>query len=143
MKMELTTRRVCADTEAQLISITQEVEEFVAGCGIENGVCFVISAHTTAGITVNEGLPCVETDLLDKLDELAPADASYAHNHFLPSYGTAGGNAPGHLKSMLCGNHCLFPVQNGRLVRSRAQEIYFAEFDGVKARTYYIEVMGE
>ena len=68
MKMELTTRRVCADTEAQLISITQEVEEFVAGCGIENGVCFVISAHTTAGITVNEGLPCVETDLLDKLD---------------------------------------------------------------------------
>ena len=44
---------------------------------------------------------------------------------------------------MLCGNHCLFPVQNGRLVRSRAQEIYFAEFDGVKARTYYIEVMGE
>ena len=71
MKMELTTRRVCADTEAQLISITQEVEEFVAGCGIENGVCFVISAHTTAGITMNEGLPCVEKDLVDKLETKA------------------------------------------------------------------------
>ena len=71
MNVVLQTRTVCADQEVQLIKITQEVKTAVEESGVQNGVVFVISAHTTAGITMNEGLPCVEKDLVDKLETKA------------------------------------------------------------------------
>ena len=51
---------------------------------------------------------------MDKLEGLVPTRDVYAHAHFLPSYGATGGNSPGHIKSMLVGNHCVLPVQGGR-----------------------------
>lgn len=143
MRMELIIKNVCADSEVQLIKITEEVKRTVEESGIKNGVVFIISAHTTTGITMNEGLPCVEKDLTDKLDKMVPSDDIYAHAHFLPSYGATGGNSPGHIKSMLVGNHCVLPVAEGKMILGHAQDIYFFEFDGIKNRKYYIEVMGE
>ena len=79
----------------------------------------------------------------DTLDRLAPEDYPYHHNHYLPSYGTIGGNAPGHLKSLLTGNHCVFPVLDGEIRLGTADDIYFCEYDGIKNRTYMIYVMGD
>ena len=104
MKVELTEKTVCAGREVELIKITEDVKETVKSSRVKDGVVFIISAHTTAGITMNEGLPCVEKDLIDKLDKMVPCDDIYAHAHFLPSYGATGGNSPGHIKSMLAGN---------------------------------------
>ena len=143
MKFRLKEVPVCADKEFEMIRITDTVRDFVAESGVRDGVVFVITEHTTTGITVNESLPCVEKDLIGKLDNMVPYDDVYAHNHFLPSYGATGGNSPGHIKSMLVGNHCVLPVKDGKLVVGHAQDIYFAEFDGIKNRKYYIEVMGE
>ena len=97
----------------------------------------------SCGIVVNEGLPCVETDLMETLDRIAPLDAPYAHAHFLPSYGATGNNSCGHIKSMICGNSCFFPVQDGHIVCGSAQNIYLAEFDGPQKRKVYVEVLGE
>lgn len=143
MKTALTRHTVCASKEVELIPITETVRQSVLESGVQNGVAFIISAHTTCGITMNEGLPCVETDIVDFMDKLVPADGVYTHAHFLPSYGATGGNSPGHLKSMLCGNHCVMPVENGALVLGHAQDIYFAEWDGIKNRQYFVQVMGE
>ncbi len=129
--------------EFELIKITDEVRGFAENSGIQNGIVYVIVAHTTAGIMVNENLPCLERDIEAKLEELVPLHHDYAHSHFLPSYGAIGGNAPGHLKSMLCGNHCVIPLINGKLVLGSAQDVYLAEFDGVQLRKVFIEVMGE
>ncbi|CQR58997.1 MULTISPECIES: secondary thiamine-phosphate synthase enzyme YjbQ [Paenibacillus sonchi group] len=130
-------------SEFQMIKITEEIRQFVAGSGIKNGLAAVITAHTTTGIMVNEGLECVETDIEETLDRLIPKDAPYAHAHFLPSYGATGSNSPSHLKSMLSGNSCLFVVQDGIMVTGDAQDVYFVEFDGPKSRKVYIQVMGE
>ena len=111
--------------------------------GVRNGVVFIISAHTTTSIMINESLPCVEKDIEIMLDRLVPADGDYVHTRMLHSYGTCSGNAPGHLKSMLCGNHMVLPVQDGKLVSGAAQDIYFVEFDGLKVRRCFIQVMGE
>ena len=92
---------------------------------------------------VNEGLPCVEKDLGAALDRIAPLDAPYAHAHFLPSYGATGNNSQGHIKSMITGNSCFFPVKDGKLVCGGAQNIYLAEFDGPQRRRIYVEVLGE
>lgn len=132
-----------SEKEFQLIKITDDVRAFAAESSIKNGVVFVIVAHTTAGILVNESLPCLERDIETKLEELVPLRHDYAHSHFLPSYGAIGGNAPGHLKSLLCGNHCVVPLIDGKLVLGMAQDIYLAEFDGVQQRSVYLEILGE
>ena len=107
------------------------------------GIVYIITAHTTTGILVNESLPCLEVDIEQKLEELVPTFASYNHNHFLPSYGAIGCNTPGHLKSMICGNHAVFPIVNGMPLCGNAQDVYFGEFDGIQRRKVYITVMGE
>ena len=98
---------------------------------------------TLDGIMVNESLPCLEKDIEATLEDLVPLHKNYAHSHFLPSYGAIGGNAPGHLKSMLVGNHCVIPLIDGELVMGMAQDVYLAEFDGVQQRTFFIEIIGE
>ena len=143
MKFRLKEVPVCADKEFEMIRITDTVRDFVAESGVRDGVVFVITEHTTTGITVNESLPCVEKDLMELLDRTAPEDYPYHHNHYLRSYGTIGGNAPGHLISLLTGNHCVFPVAEGKVKLGSAADIYFCEYDGIKNRRYMIYIMGE
>ena len=141
--VKLTTKKVLSEKEFQLISIREEVIKAVEESGIQNGIVLVMSAHTTAGVMVNEDLEGLHVDMEKTLDKMAPVVADYAHSHYLPSYGATGGNAPGHLKQMLTGYEVVFPVIEGKALIRFAQDIYFAEFDGPQLRTYYIEVMGE
>lgn len=141
--VKLTVEEVRSTKEFQMIKITEQVRKAVEDSNVKNGLVAVISAHTTTGIMINESLPCVEQDIEATLERLVPRDASYAHAHFLLSYGTTGGNSPGHLKSMLAGNSCLLPVVDGKMYGGHAQDIYFVEFDGVKPRKYFIQVIGE
>lgn len=134
---------IMSKKEFEMIRITDEVRKVVTESALTNGIVIVITAHTTTGIMVNESLECLEIDIEETLDRLIPINATYAHSHFLPTYGATGGNAPGHLKSMLCGNHCVLPVKEGEILFGKAQEIYFVEFDGVQLRKIHIEVMGE
>ena len=134
---------ICADKEFEMIKITDDVRKVVEESGVEKGIVYVITEHTTTGITVNESLPCVEKDLMECLDRSGPEDYPYHHNHYLPTYGTIGGNAPGHLKSLLTGNHCVFPVLDGTLKLGHAVDIYFCEYDGIKNRRYMVYVVGE
>jgi secondary thiamine-phosphate synthase enzyme len=128
---------------AQLIKITEDVRREVEESGVSEGLVAVMSAHTTCGIVVNEGLPCVERDLQEMLERMVPLDAPYAHAHFLPSYGATGNNSQGHLKQTLVGNSCMFPVTGRCVLLGGAQDVYLAEFDGPQRRTVYVEVMGE
>lgn len=127
----------------QWIRITDSVEEMLQNSSVKNGVIYVITKHTTTGITVNEALECLESDLQDLLNRLAPENHPYAHARMLRSYGSTAGNPSGHLKSHLTGNHCCFPVIEGRIIRGEAQEIYFCEFDGPAVRQVSITLMGE
>ena len=127
----------------EFILITDKVAQFIKDSGVREGVVYVISAHTTTGVTVNESLECLESDMGNLLDRLAPENDSYMHLRFLRSYGAMAGNPTGHLKSLLCGNHCVFPVSQGEIVRGGAQDIYFCEFDGPQRRTIHITVIGE
>lgn len=125
------------------INITKEVEEHVAESGIKNGVVFVITAHTTTAITVNEALECLQSDMKNFLWKLVPEDFEYSHARMLHSYGTTAGNPTGHLRSMLTGNHTVLPLEDGKMVRGSAQEIFFCEFDGAQSRNVYIQVIGD
>lgn len=125
------------------IRITDRVQEAVKRSGLLNGFVTVITSHTTSGIVINEALECVESDMEELLGRLIPENGCYSHGHFLHSYGAMAGNPTGHLKSMLCGNHCVLPVQQGEILLGAAQDVYFAEFDGPRPRTVTISVIGE
>jgi secondary thiamine-phosphate synthase enzyme len=129
--------------EVEVIDITPTVLETVQSSGIKSGVVFVLSLHTTTGLTVNEGLPDLEADIADWIQRLAPEDHPYRHARFLHSDGQMAINAPSHLRGALLGFQTYFPVQDGKVVKGSRQTIYFVELDGPQERTYVVQVMGE
>ena len=77
--VEFTKLQKYSTKEFELIKITDDVREIVANSKIKNGLVFVILSHTTAGIMINESLPCLERDIEDTLEELIPLHKDYAH----------------------------------------------------------------
>lgn len=137
-KIEILTKEYNA-----LVKITEDVKHAVKESGICDGVAFVITAHTTTGIAVNEGLECLESDIQSMMERLVPEDGEYAHGRFLHSYGAMAGNPTGHLKSHLTGNHCVFPIIDGKVKSGSAQDIYLCEYDGPQNREIMVTIIGE
>lgn len=123
--------------------LTRQVEQIVAESGVKNGMVTVLTKHTTTGVTVNESLECLESDIEVFLSRMAPEDFPYSHARMLKDYGSTAGNPTGHLKAYITGNHCHFPIIDGEMVRGGAQDIYFCEFDGPAKRTVLVIVEGE
>ncbi|MFP3359620.1 secondary thiamine-phosphate synthase enzyme YjbQ, partial [Planococcus sp. SIMBA_143] len=94
----------------------------------------VYSAHTTAGVTINENAdPDVKHDMLMRLNEVYP----WEH----PKYRHAEGNSASHLKTSTVGASQMIIIEEGKLILGTWQGVYFCEFDGPRNRTVYIKVM--
>ena len=143
MKIKLEKLEVQTREDKELVDITPEVERVVQESGVQNGVVNVLTMHTSSGIVVTEGLPCLEMDVLNHLETLAPDDGNYYHNRYLDIDGRLGFNAGSHLKSILGGISAFFPIEDGQIVKGSRQRIYFAEYDGPLCRTYCVQVIGE
>ena len=131
------------DEYNQYLIITKDVEEAIQKSKIKNGMVTVETKHTTTGISVNEALECLESDIDVFLGKLVPEDAPYSHCHILRDYGSTGGNPTGHIKAMLTGNHCHFPLIDGKLVKGSAQDIWFCEYDGPSQRTVNVIIQAD
>ena len=141
--IEIIPMDIMTDKYNQYFIITEDVKRIVGSSKIKNGMVTVETRHTTTGITVNESLECLQSDIDVFLSKLIPEDAPYSHCHMLRYYGSTGGNPTGHLKAMITGNHCHFPLKDGKLVGGSAQDIWFCEFDGPSQRTINIIIQGE
>jgi len=137
-KLELQTRK-----DGELIDLTPDVERVVEESGVKEGLVNVLTLHTSSGIIVTEGLPCLEMDVLDHLERLAPDEGDYYHNRYLEIDGRLGFNAGAHLRSIIGGIQVSFPIEEGRIVKGSRQRIYFAEYDGPLARTCCIQILGQ
>ena len=116
----------------QFIDITSQVQNAINDAGVKDGLAIVYIPHTTAGITINEGAdPAVCKDVMDKLNELVPANVGYRHME---------GNADSHIKASLMGSSVHVMVENGRLVLGTWQKIFFCEFDGPRSRRAYVGI---
>lgn len=143
MTFKLERLKVLSRKSEEAINITARVEECVKSSGIKNGLVNVLTSHTSSGLLVTEGIPCLEEDILTHFARLFPEDENYHHHRYLDYDGRLGFNADAHLKSILGGIHCMFPVENGALVRGSRQTIYFMEYDGPLERTVLVQVIGE
>jgi len=134
--------------DLEMIDITDHVERVVRESGANDGIALVMTTHTSSGLLVTEGIECLERDVLAHLERLAPKEpppgaSGYWHNRPLDFDGRLGFNAGDHLKSILGGINCYFPIEKGKLVRGSRQRVYFVEYDGPLARTVVIQVLGE
>ena len=143
MIIKLDRLKVQSRKSQEAIDITARVEEVVKNSGVKNGMVNVLTAHTSSGLLVTEGIPCLEEDILTHFSRLFPEDEDYHHRRYLDFDGRLGFNAECHLKSLLGGIQCVFPIENGALVRGSRQTIYFMEYDGPLERTCFVQVMGE
>ena len=137
-KVQLQTRK-----SEEAIDITPRVQEIVKTSGVSSGIVNIMTMHTSSGMLVTEGIPCLEEDILTHLAHLCPEDRNYRHRRYLDFDGRLGFNADAHLKSVLGGIACSFPIENGKMVKGSRQTIYFMEYDGPLERTYVVQVMGE
>ena len=129
--------------ETEIINITDSVKQFVNESGVNSGIIFVMSMHTTTGITVNEGLPDIEQDIRDFLLRIVPDDYPYKHARYLHSDGQMAINAPSHIRGSLLGFEVYFPIENGKMHCGGRQTIYFVELDGPVERRYFLKIIGE
>ena len=142
MKSVLTRFGVQTSHDTELINITERARQLVRDSGVTDGLATVMTLHTTTAITVNEGLPDLEDDIVELLRDLAPADRNYRHARFLHSDGQMAVNAPSHLRGALLGMQVVLPVEGGEVVLGQRQTIYFVELDGPLYREAIVHVIG-
>ena len=107
--------------------------ELVRDSGVEEGVCHIFEAHTTAGLTINENAdPSVQSDILMVLNKIISDKEAYRHLE---------GNSPAHLKASFMGPQLTVLVTNSRLLLGTWQGIFLCEFDGPRTRKVYIKIM--
>lgn len=121
------------DARTQMVDITAEVAEAVAGMGKASGLCVVYVPHTTAGVTINENTdPDVVSDILMEVDRLVPLEHGYRHRE---------GNSAAHIKASLFGFSQHLIIEDSRLQLGTWQGIYFCEFDGPRNRRVYVKAV--
>ncbi|MFB9860962.1 secondary thiamine-phosphate synthase enzyme YjbQ [Salinicoccus siamensis] len=117
------------------VNIDAFVFEALEKSGVRSGIMTVFTPHTTAGITINENAdPDVVKDLVYGID--LTFDNKPAYQHFE-------GNSDSHMKSSLTGASETLIIEKGEVLFGTWQSLYFAEFDGPRARRVHIKVIGD
>ena len=113
--------------------ITAKVAAAVADSGVRDGLAFVFCPHTTAAITINENAdPDVPHDIVIGLNATFPDRPDFRHGE---------GNSSAHLKASCIGPSETLIIRNGKPLLGTWQGVYFCEFDGPRARKYYVKTM--
>ena len=127
------TIEVSSSAHDQFVDITAQVQAVVKKSGVKSGVVTVFSAHTTAGLTINENAdPDVTADILAGLESMVPWNAAWRH---------AEGNSAAHIKASMMGFSQTVFIEGGRLVLGTWQAIYLCEFDGPRTRKVHARVI--
>jgi thiamine phosphate synthase YjbQ (UPF0047 family) len=149
-------------TTPTYVNITPQVKKAIENSKIQNGICTVISPHTTCSVFFEEfvhdytenGEEFLQIDLNKVLEKIIPdqtSDGIYLYpgeehykavaswpnaEEYLPNGDrTALWNGDAHLKATLLGSSQTFDVDNGKLGVGTTGYVYFADFDRTRERT--------
>ena len=118
-----------------LLELTGKIRKIVKESNVKEGVCRIFVPHTTAGITINENAdPAVMKDIVNFLGKLIPRSSNFSHLE---------GNSDAHIKSSLTGPSLDILIHENNIVLGTWQGIMFAEYDGPRNRSVYIQIQGE
>jgi len=115
----------------QILIITDEVQRALGDLTDGDGICTIVTPHTTCAISVNENAdPDVPADLTKALRAMIP-NVDFKHGE---------GNSDAHFLSMLIGTSLTWPYRNAKLVLGTWQGIYLVELDGPRRRKVTVYV---
>ena len=153
MKSHTVYRTFETERRREWVRITDDVQTAVDEAGVTEGMVLVSAMHITAGVWVNDDEPGILQDALEWLDKLAPPSwrppANDVARQLLPEPGDyrhhRGGedNGDAHLKNLLVHHQVVLPITDGRLDLGPWQAVFYAEFDGRRAKRLVIKVLGE
>ena len=124
---------VQSKSRTAFIDITVDVQQFISGKNMKDGLVTVFVPHTTAGVTINENAdPDVTADMETVLDRIVPWNGGYRHGE---------GNSAAHVKASMMGSSVQMVVKDGKLRLGTWQSIYFCEFDGPRTRQVWLKEM--
>lgn len=141
--------------------ITDFVNEAISESDVKNGICVVISPHTTCSVFFEEfvhdydedGYEFLQADLNSVLEKLVPDQTDWEtykypgeehikdvfswpnHESYIPNGDTTQlWNGDAHLKATLLGSSQTFEVLDGKLGVGKTGYIYFVDFDRARSR---------
>ncbi|MRJ02174.1 MAG: YjbQ family protein [Epsilonproteobacteria bacterium] len=105
---------------------------------VEGGLCHLFLLHTSASLTINEGVdPSVRRDFLKFTDSLVPEEFPFTHTL------EGSDDMPAHIKGSLFGNQLTLPISGGKIVLGAWQGIYLCEHrDFSSNRKIYATIIG-
>lgn len=121
----------------EYINITSELDSILKKSKIKEGMMLVCAAHITAGVYINDAEDGIISDIDDMLERIAPFREDYKHHR------TGEINGDAHLKNILVGHQVIIPVTKGEFDFGPWQQVYYAEFDGMRRKKVIVKVLGE
>jgi secondary thiamine-phosphate synthase enzyme len=121
------------------VNITDQVEACLKESQIREGFALVNSMHITSSVFINDDESGLHEDYERWLEELAPHEpiGQYRHNR------TGEDNADAHLKRQVMGREVVVAITNGKLDFGRWEQIFYGEFDGLRAKRVLVKMIGE
>ncbi len=123
----------------EYINITGDVNAVLKKSGIKEGLCLVNAMHITASVYINDAESGLIRDFDDFLEDLAPHEpiSRYRHNN------TGEDNGDAHIKRTIMGREVVIAVTEGKMDFGPWEQIYYAEFDGRRAKRVMVKIIGE
>lgn len=138
MKSHRETITVHTKKKREYLNITDRVQAAIDKSGIQEGLVLVNPMHITASCYINDDERGLIQDFDDFLEKIAPYDLKgYRHHQ------TGEDNGDSHLKRQLFGREVVCAITKGRLDFGTWEQIFYAEFDGMRDKRILIKVIGE
>jgi secondary thiamine-phosphate synthase enzyme len=122
-----------------IIDITPEVEEQVAGSDIKNGIVTLFISGSTAGLSTIEYESGLLSDFKAMWERNIPRGIEYKHN-----LAWGDGNGHSHVRASLLGASLVVPFNDKKLALGTWQQIVVVDFDNrPRSRQIVVQIMGE
>ena len=122
-----------------VIDVTSEVQDAVAGSKLTSGIATIFISGYTASVTTMEYEPGLVRDIKGLGERIAPSDQEYGHNE---TWGD--GNGFSHVRATVIGPSLTVPFDKGKLMLGTWQQIVVIDHDNrSRQRNVVIQLIGE
>ncbi|MCK4319415.1 secondary thiamine-phosphate synthase enzyme YjbQ [Candidatus Micrarchaeota archaeon] len=122
--------------KVQFINITTDIRRIVQSSGIKEGLVLVNPMHITSAVIVNDDEQGLIRDFKRILERLVPYNDHYDHN-------VGEDNGAAHIWRQFMGHQIVMPITKGELDFGPWEQIFYAEFDGMREKRVLVKIIGE
>lgn len=122
----------------EFVNITRDVQNAINESNIKEGLVLVNAMHITASVFINDDESGLHKDFESFLERIAPEKphSQYLHNGYED-------NADAHIKRQLFGREVVCAITKGKLDFGPWEQIFYGEFDGMRAKRVLVKIIGE